>query len=250
MQEEFLYFIWQQRLLLAPDLRLTNGEKIEIIHPGYRNYESGPDFFNARIRIGDMLWAGNVEIHTRASDWHRHHHTGDLSYDNIILHAVAINDTEIRRLDGSVFPTLVMAGKFPDHYSENYRHLMESHGRYLPCSAQLLQVNELIRRQVLDRMLTERLESRFTDLEAIVTATDKRWPEAFHRLLGRSFGFKTNATPFELLTNSLPHELLIRHRDNTEDIEALLYGQAGLLPPQPSDPYAERLKRQYRFFQA
>lgn len=247
MQEEFLYFIWQQRLLLQPDLRLTNGERIEIIHPGYRNYESGTDFFNARLRIDGMLWAGNVEIHTRASDWHRHHHTGDLSYDNIILHAVAINDTDIRRLDGSPFPTLVMAGNFPSYYTENYRHLMEGHGKYLPCSAQLQETNELVRQQVLDRMLTERLESRFADLESIVAATDKRWPEAFHRLLGKSFGFKTNATPFELLTTGLPHELLIRHRDNTEDIEALLYGQAGLLPPHSSDPYAERLKRQYRF---
>lgn len=248
MREEFLYYIWQQRLVFGTELRLTTGERLEIIHPGYRNTESGPDFFNARIRIDGILWAGNVEIHTRTSDWFRHHHTGDLNYDNIILHAVEINDTEIRRQDGSLMPTFVMAGSYPSSYLERYRDLTEGLSEKLACSKFIGGISPIIREQVLGRMLTSRLESKFADLDILYQQADKRWPVSFYLLLARSFGFKTNSTPFELLARSLPWEAMMRHREIQEDLEAMLLGQAGLLPAVISDPYAERLKRQYRFF--
>lgn len=248
MREEFLYYIWQQRLVLTPDPRLTSGEALQILHPGYRNTESGPDFFNARIRIDDMLWAGNVEIHTRASDWYRHHHAGDKSYDNIILHVVDINDADIRRQDGTLLPTFVIAGAYPPTYLERYRDLTEGISERQACAPYLSGVPTVVREQVLDRMLTHRLESRFADLEQLYQQSDRRWPVAFYLLLARSFGFKTNAGPFEQLARALPWEVLMRHREQPEELEALLLGQAGLLPPASSDPYPERLKRHYRFF--
>jgi hypothetical protein len=248
INEDFLYYIWQNRLLLKSDLRLTNGDQLEILHPGYRNFESGPDYFNARLRIDNMIWAGNVEIHTKSSDWYKHHHTGDLSYDNIILHAVQTEDVVIRRMDGSPIPTLVMNGCYPQQYVEQHAALLQSNSPFIPCSRQLHHIPSVKRAMVLDRMLTERLETRFNDLEEIYLQCGKSWPEAFYRILARAFGFKINAIPFELLVKSLPYEMLMRHRQQPEDLEAFLYGQAGLLPPQPSDPYAERLKRQYRFF--
>ena len=153
INEDFLYYIWQHRLLQSHLLKLITGEEIEILHPGHRNFESGPDFFNARLRIGGIVWAGNVEIHTKASDWYRHHHTGDLSYDNIILHAVEISDTEILRLDGSAMPTLVMQGKYPAHYLEHYYNLMQGASPFVSCSRQLPEVPLLDRSLVIDRLL-------------------------------------------------------------------------------------------------
>ncbi len=248
INEDFLYYIWQHRLLQSHLLKLITGEEIEILHPGHRNFESGPDFFNARLRIGGIVWAGNVEIHTKASDWYRHHHTGDLSYDNIILHAVEISDTEILRLDGSAMPTLVMQGKYPAHYLEHYYNLMQGASPFVSCSRQLTEVPLLDRSLVLDRLLTERLESRFEDLHKIHLLQEKRWPDSLYHLLARSFGFKVNAGPFEVLAKAVPYPLIARHRHKAEDLEALLFGQAGLLPVQSPEAYPERLKRQYRFF--
>ena len=248
MNEEFLYYIWQNRLLLSSNLKLTSGQEIEILNPGFRNYESGPDFFNARIRTDGIVWAGNVEIHVKASDWYKHHHTGDLSYDNIILHAVQIADTEIFRIDGSPLPTLIMNGNYPPEYLNHYLDLIQGGTPFIPCSRALPVIHELQKSLWLDRVLAERLESRFKELATIYQQCDKRWPNSFYRVLSKAFGFKVNSTPFEVLAKSVPYELLLRHRQVPEELESIFFGQAGLLPPTSGDPYAERLKRHYRFY--
>lgn len=248
MNEDFLYYIWQNRLLQHQPLTLQSGETLEILHPGQRNFESGPDFFNARLRIDGLVWAGNVEIHIKSSDWHRHHHTGDLSYENIILHAVEVADTEIKRQDGTTIPTLVMKGRYPSSYLEHYYNLMQGASPFVACSRELNTVPHLNRTQLLGRMLTERIESKFDELQDIFMQQGKRWPDSLYHLLARSFGFKINAGPFELLAKHVPYPLLIRHRQQPEDLEALLFGQAGLIPLQSEDAYPERLKKQYRFY--
>ncbi len=248
INEEFLYYVWQNRLLQAEGLTLVSGEAVDILHPGYRNFESGPDFFNARIRIAGILWAGNVEIHTRSTDWFRHHHTDDMSYDNIILHVVDIADAEIKRLDGSVIPTLPVHDKYPPSYLHHYFELMQGVSPFVSCAGQVAAVPAHEKTFVLDRSLTERLESRFGDLDEIHRRNDKRWPATFYHLLARSFGFKTNALPFELLAQSIPYPIFMRHKHSVEDLESLLFGQAGLIPNFMEEAYPQRLKKQYRFF--
>ena len=125
MTEEFLHYIWQYRLY-NPDLVLQTGEPIEVLHPGMHNTDSGPDFFNARIRIGDTIWAGNIEIHIQSSDWKRHNHQQDMSYDNVILHVVWRNDTPAFRSDGTPIPTLELDGLYNENSWKNYLHFMAS----------------------------------------------------------------------------------------------------------------------------
>jgi len=248
MNEDFLYFIWQNRLLLRPSLTLTDGTPIDILEPGFRNNSSGPDFSNAKIRMEGITWSGNVEIHVRSSDWFRHHHADDNNYDNIILHAVQENDRDIYRKNGQPIPTLVMAGCYPEHYLSNHRWLLRFSGRELPCKPGLLQLPGLIKTSWLDRLSAERLEERMESINAIHASCEERWPETLYVLLARSFGFSTNAVPFELMARATPFELLVRQRQFSEDIEAILFGQSGLLPLDTDEAYPGRLRKRYRYF--
>lgn len=248
MNEDFLYFIWQNRLLIRQPLSLTDGTPIVILDPGIRNDSSGPDFSNAKIRMDGMTWSGNVEIHVRSGDWHRHHHTGDDNYDNIILHAVHEHDREIFRKNGQPIPTLVMAGGFPAHYLLNYSRLLQFSGRALPCGNGLVDFPALQRTSWLDRLSTARLEERMQAINTLFSWCEERWPDTLYLLLARSFGFGTNAVPFELMAKATPYELVARHRQETEDLEALLYGQSGLLPSTIGDAYPKRLGLRYRYF--
>jgi hypothetical protein len=249
MSEDFLYFIWQNRLLLSPSLSLTDGTPIDILDPGVRNSGSGPDFSNARIRMDGITWSGNVEIHVRSSDWYRHHHGNDDSYDNIILHAVQEHDKQINRKNGQPIPTLVMAGCYPEHYLSNHRWLIRFSGRELPCKSGLMQLPVLLKTSWLDRLSAERLEERMQSISAVHTSCGERWPETLYILLARGFGFSTNAVPFELLARCTPYDLLIRQRQFSEEMEAILFGQSGLLPLHSEEAYPVRLRKSYRQFQ-
>lgn len=248
MKEEFLYYLWQNKLLLRDPLLLESGETVEIIHPGVRNYESGPDFHNARIRIDNMIWAGNIEIHVNSSDWFKHHHQGDLSYDNILLHVVHQNDKPVHRLDGSKIPTLVMNEKYPLGYLYHYENLLQGCHSFIPCGQQFQEVPFIHVQSWMDRVLTERLETRFEELTHIHKESDARWPKSLYQLLAKSFGFKVNAVPFELLANAVPYELMIKHRHQIESLESLYYGQSGMLQTTVDDPYIDRLKKEYKYF--
>jgi Protein of unknown function (DUF2851) len=248
MKEEFLYYIWQNKLLLKDPLLLESGEKLEIVHPGIRNFESGPDFTNARIRIDDILWAGNIEIHVNSSDWFKHKHQGDLAYDNILLHVVHQNDKPILRMNGSALPTLVMREKYPLGYLYHYENLIQGSHSFIPCSQQFQEVPFIHIQSWLDRILMERLETRFDELNHIHKSSGQRWPVTLYRLLSKSFGFKVNAIPFEMLSSSVPYEIMLKHRQQIESLEALYYGQSGMLHTTVSDPYVERLKKEYKFF--
>jgi len=248
MKEEFLYYIWQNRLMMNGPLILESGEELEIIHPGLRNFESGPDFYNARIKIGNILWAGNIEIHVHASDWKKHHHQGNLAYDNILLHVVQTSDLPIFRLDGSPMPTLVMQGKYPQEYYQHFENLMQGAHTFIPCGQQFSDVPDIHVNAWLERTLTERLETRFEELQVLHQKCDKRWVVSLYHLLAKAFGFKVNAVPFELLANVVPYDLMLKHRGQSEKLESIYFGQSGLLLQPSKDPYAERLNKEYKYF--
>jgi len=245
MTEEFLHYIWQYRLY-NPNLVLQSGEQIEVIHPGMHNSDSGPDFFNARIRIGETIWAGNIEIHILSSDWKRHNHQQDMSYDNVILHVVWRDDTPVFRKNGTAIPTLELDGLYNENSWKHYLSFMASQ-RWIPCETMIQSVDSFVRNAWLDRILVERLERKALQVEDILSLTNNDWTLTFYRLLARNMGFKLNNQAFEMLAQSLPFNYLAKHADDLFQIEAMVFGQAGLLETSFIDEYPLKLKKEYEF---
>jgi len=245
MTEEFLHYIWQYRLY-NPNLILQSGEQVEVLHPGIHNINSGPDFFNARIRIGETIWAGNIEIHIQSSDWKRHNHQQDMSYDNVILHVVWRDDVAVFRKDGTQIPTLELDGLYNETSWKNYLRFMASQ-KWIPCDTMILKVDPFIRNAWLDRILVERLERKSLQVEHILSLTSNDWAQTFYRLLARNMGFKLNSQAFEMLAQSLPYQFLAKHADDLFQVEAMVFGQAGLLESSFADEYPQKLKKEYGF---
>ncbi len=245
MKEEFLHYIWQYRLT-GKTLKLAGGEDCMVKDPGMPNTDSGPDFFNARVRTGNTTWAGNVEIHVNASEWFEHNHHKDKAYDNIILHVVYNKDAEIKRTNGELIPTLELKDKFNAGLYERYSDLMSSLS-WIPCEGSIHEADRFILNNWLDRMLVERLEKKGRAIEKSLKLNGNNWEQAFYIIIARNFGFRVNALPFELLAGSLPLAYLAKHKDNKMQIEALLFGQAGLLKGKYKDEYPLKLQKEYAF---
>ncbi|MDR1886652.1 MAG: DUF2851 family protein [Prevotellaceae bacterium] len=244
MNEDFLQFIWNFRLYDAANLRTSEGEDVEIISAGSRNRDSGPDFYNAKIRIGGVIWAGTVEIHKKSSEWNLHGHQNDHAYDNVILHVVEKNDAVIRRSNGEIIPCLEIT--YSDSFRKRYLELAESK-QHIPCADYVSGVDSFKIRFWLNRIATERLERKTAETGALMDSTLNDLEEVFHCVLFKYFGFKTNALPFEMLARSLPAKLLRKYSHSLPSVEALLFGQAGLLDFEPEDEYSAGLKSEYRF---
>jgi len=247
--EDFLHYVWKFRLFDRADLRTNSGEELEVYSAGLHNSDSGPDFQNARIRIGDTVWAGNVEVHLSSSDWKKHGHTTDNAYDNVILHVVYRDDEPLILADGRHVPTLELQNRIPADLYNRYHTLIFGNQTIIPCEANIGSVDELTLHNWLTRVLVERLEKRSA---AVITALNKNrgdWEETFYQFLAANFGFKTNALPFELLAKSLPQTILAKHKNNPMQIEALIFGQAGFLKDDMADEYPQKLKKEYEFLQ-
>ncbi|MFV0268083.1 MAG: DUF2851 family protein [Draconibacterium sp.] len=245
MPEEFLQYVWENRLFDSGALKTSTGEPIEIIHPGRKNTDSGPDFFNARIKLGDTVWAGNIEIHVKASDWNKHLHQNDKAYDNVVLHVVETFDTEIARTNGETIPTLILT--YPDYLRNNYQSLLDAK-TWIACENRFHRIDPILLQLGFNRLMIGRLESKTEAILARLEQNNNDWNETFYQVLARSFGFKVNAVPFELLARSLPASLLTRHKNNQFQLEALLFGNSGLLNHQLlGDDYYLKLREEYSF---
>jgi len=245
MKEEYLHFIWKNKLFQDESLFTEEGEIVQIVHPGRHNTNAGPDFFDARIRIGETLWAGNIEIHQKASDWNKHGHQNDPVYRNTILHVVAINDIQVFNDLGSGVPVLVI--KWPKWIEDNYEILIKSHD-WIGCASLLYQVDPFRIKFFLNGVMIERLKQKIETISNVLSQTKEDWGETFYCMLARSFGLKENALPFEMVARSLPQAVLARHHDSLFQIEALLFGQAGLLGEELfGDEYYLKLRKEYRF---
>ena len=246
MTEEFLHHIWKFRLFDQLNLKTTTGEIIEIEKVGEHNFDAGPDFFNAKIRIGNTLWAGNVEVHIRASDWHKHFHQTDKSYDNIILHVVLDADRPVFRNSGEAIPTIVLNNRINEKLYQNYL-AFKSSKTWIPCEKQIKEVPSFLINATLDKLLLERMERKSESIIKSLKLNNNNWEETFYQHLARNFGFKTNSEPFELLAKSLPSIVLAKHKSSLLQIEALLFGQAGMLEKHFEDKYALELQNEYAF---
>lgn len=247
MCEDFLQYIWQHCLYLPKENLTDDGEPVIPLQPGQLNRDAGPDFTDARVRIGDTLWAGCVEIHLRSSDWERHGHHTDPAYNNVVLHVVYRNDADTYNARRQKIP--VMELHFDDRYYEKYHQLIDSR-LHISCRDELCKIDRFSLESWLERLAVERLEQKAAAIKQVYVATGNHWEETLYQRLARNFGFSLNALPFESLAKSLPINILLKHRDNLLQIEALLFGQAGMLADDNIiDAYYVELRNEYFYLQ-
>lgn len=243
MNENLLHYVWQYKLFSNEPLKSTTGEKIEIIDCGQKNEDAGPDFFNAKIKIGDTLWAGNVEIHRLSSDWYRHGHQNDERYNSVILHVVEKADRCVKRSNDDDIPQMEIV--FPDKWEERYKTLLSSE-EWIRCERLWNGLSPEFLRLLISKLLNQRFIRKSEAILTHLARNNNDWEDTFYIFLARNFGMNTNALPFEMLAKSLPHACLGKHKNSLFQIEALLFGQAGLLD-NVYDDYPKKLQQEYLF---
>lgn len=247
--EKLLHFVWMYRLLPANGLVTESGERIELIDPGVHNFDAGPDFFNAKLKIGGTLWVGNVEMHERASDWERHGHGTDAAYDNVVLHVCSRLDARARTSKGRLLPQTVLP--VPDAVRANYEELLAEEA-YPPCYRVVPQLPKVVTHAWLSALTVERLEEKMQRIGNWLERTEGDWERTFFITLARNFGFGVNADAFEEWAFRIPPSAVGKHRDNPFQVEAIFLGQAGLLTDEAvdgdrRDDYFARLQEEYRY---
>ena len=245
MTEAFLQYVWQHQLLQG-ELVTTDGLPVVVERPGVLNHDAGPDFFDARVRIGDALWAGNLEVHVKSSDWNLHRHTNDRAYDNVVLHVVYQCDTPVTLHDCRQLPTLELRRNIADALWDNYDALQHPPAEMpIPCMDHLPEVPSFYIDSCLERLTLERLERKCATVRQMLHDARGGWEQTCYWIMAHYFGGKVNALPFELLAKNTDLNLLSRWRDNPQRIEALLMGQAGMLEGYFDDEYPRQLQRDY-----
>lgn len=244
--EEVYQYLWQHRMWHWAGTRLVDGRSFELLDPGRLNRDAGPDFFNGKIKIEGTEWAGNIEIHVKASDWYRHGHDKDPAYANVVLHVVALDDARVARPDGAEVPQVVMT--FPKEFFDLYGRLA-AETPALRCGNRLMGLDPLVVTDWLESLVVERLQTKASRIAAILEATGGDWEQACFATLARGLGFGLNAEPFELLGRNVPLKIAHRHCDDLFQIEAILFGQAGMLDPSAEifNDYYQGLCREYAF---
>lgn len=246
MSESFIHYLWQFQYFNAENLLTTAGETITIIKTGMPNTHAGPDFQQAQIKIGEVVWVGHVEIHIQSSGWEEHHHEKDQAYDNVILHVVWNDNKPVLRSDGSVMPTLELKNRVEDNLLLKYKQLVNSPW-IIPCTEHIHAVPAVTTLSMLDKAVAERLQRRATEVLALLERNHHDWEETCFQVLARNFGFHVNSEPFLQLAKSVSYKILMKHADKLEQVESILFGQAGFLDQvSEREPYIDVLMREYK----
>jgi hypothetical protein len=243
MTERLLQFIWQFQYFNKGELQTTGGEVLQIISTGTFNTNQGPDFLDAKIKIANTTWAGNVELHLKSSGWKKHNHHNDKNYNNVILHVVWEND----KPDAAI-PVLQLNNRVAKVLLQRYEELMNTQG-FIPCENSITTVKPLVLQSWKERLMAERLMRKSGVVQKFLTQTNQHWEESFWWLLAKNFGIKINASAFEAMAKSISINILAKHKNQIHQLEALLMGQAGLLEKNFNEDYPSLLKREYLFLQ-
>ena len=247
MHEDFLHYLWKHKKIDVLKLVTTDFETVEIVSAGQHNLNSGPDFFNAQLRIADQLWAGNVEIHLKSSDWFLHNHETDKAYDNVILHVVWEHDTDVFRKDNSKLPTLVLKDFVNESTIKNYHALMNNPQQWINCENDFDQVDDFLIQNWLERLYIERLEYKSEVILGLLKTSNNDWESVLFKMLSKNFGLKVNGDAFLSLANSFDFSVVRKLQSNINQLEALFFGQADLLNETIEDSYYNNLKNEYKF---
>ena len=247
MQEDFLHYIWKHKKFQFNNLKTTAGQPIVITSVGQHNFNSGPDFFNAKIKIGDQLWAGNAEIHVKSSDWFLHNHEQDKAYDNVILHIVWEDDTEVFRKDNTAIPTLQLKELVDRSMISNYEKLFTQQNKWINCEKDFASTDDFTLNNWLERLYFERLERKSETIKTLLLDSKNDWEAVLFKMLTKNFGLKVNGESFFSLAQSIDFSIIRKTQSNSHILEALLFGQAGLLDQDVEDAYYLSLVKEYQF---
>ena len=242
MTERLLQYIWQFQYFNKGELQTTAGEEIQIISQGTYNTNQGPDFTDAKIKIGKTIWAGNIELHLLSSDWQRHNHHFDKNYENVILHVVWEDDFPNYNI-----PVLNLKNRIAKALLQRYEGLMNAQG-FIPCEKMIETVKPIVLESWKERLLAERLTRKSASIEAYLNQNNHHWEETFWWLLAKNFGIKINAETFETMAQTIPVSILAKHKNQIHQLEALLMGQANLLNEKFTEDYPIMLQKEYRFY--
>ncbi|MCD6543014.1 MAG: DUF2851 family protein [Flavobacteriaceae bacterium] len=247
VQEDFLHYLWKFQFFTHKKLFTTNNDPVQIFSAGEHNLNSGPDFFNAKVLITQQLWAGNVEIHVKSSDWYVHQHEKDSSYDNVILHVVWQHDVDIYRANNSVIPTIELQSFTSQSLLLNYHQLFSKKPNYIHCENDISKVDEFTLNNWLEKLYIEKLVNKSNLISVLLAQTKNDWEAVLFKLLTKNFGLKVNGEAFLNLSNSFDFSILRKEQNNLQNLEALLFGQAGLLQEDHQSKYFQDLKKEYQY---
>lgn len=249
MKEDFLHYVWKFQKLVGLDFRTSNNEILHIRNPGSHNQNSGPDFFNSQIELDGQLWAGNIEIHIKSSDWYAHGHEADPAYDNVILHVVWEHDAEIYRKDGSVISTFMIKEHLPKTTVEQYQNLFSKQAKWINCENDFGEMDSFILENWLERLYLERLQKKEAMVRQELVASQNHWESLLFRMLCKNFGLKVNNDSFFSIAKSISFSTVQKCAQERIELESLLFGQAGLLDGEKEDWYFKMLKEKYLFLE-
>lgn len=244
--EQLLHYVWKHKIFPLKELKTTTGQQVEVIDTGLANTDAGPDFFNAKLKLDGVLWIGNIEIHERSSDWFKHGHHADAGYNSVILHIASEIDTEISRSNGERIPQIQLI--CPEAVRTNYKELLETDS-YPPCYRIIPSLPPFTAHSWMTALQMERFEQKATLLNERLKRCQGNWEDAFFITLARNFGFGLNGDAFETWAHQLPFRAVDKHRNDLFQIEAIFFGQAGILEDSNGDGYYLRLKKEYTYLQ-
>lgn len=247
LTEELLHFVWKFRLYHAAALATATGESVEVIHPGTHNTHAGADFTDAKVKIGNTLWVGNVEIHISADDWFAHKHHTDASYNNTILHVVYALGKKIPiKQNGTTLPTLVLKDAMPHDLLSRYEQLL-LRKKFVPCSALIQEADVFTVQQTIERAVINRLQQKVQQTEILLKRYQNNWEQILFIQLARYLGASINKDPMQWLAEKTDIRTIAKHADSLLQIEALLFGTAGLLHAPYNDEYARSLQKEFMY---
>ena len=244
--EQLLHYVWKHKIFPLKELKTTTGQQVEVIDTGLANTDAGPDFFNAKLKLDGVLWIGNIEIHERSSDWFKHGHHADAGYNSVILHIASEIDMEISRSNGERIPQIQLI--CPEAVRTNYKELLETDS-YPPCYRIIPSHPPFTAHSWMTALQMERFEQKATLLNERLKRCQGNWEDAFFITLARNFGFGLNGDAFETWAHRLPFRAVDKHRNDLFQIEAIFFGQAGILEDSDGDGYYLRLKKEYTYLQ-
>lgn len=245
-KEDLLHYVWRTKRFDFSALCSSEGDRLEILSFGIYNENAGPDFLEARLLVNDQLWAGQVEMHVKSSDWYKHGHETDPRYDNVILHVVYVHDKEVSRSDGSIIPCVELQELISSDVLSKY-NLFQSQDKWVPCQNFISQIDSFVLLQAKQKALIEKLESRSVLLHQRLNELNGDWIQLVYEQLFRSFGLKINSEAFLSLAKSIPFQVFEKKKDQLLQIEALLFGVAGLLPASSEEAYVRELIKEFEF---
>ena len=247
MKENLLHFIWKYKLFSTNKLVSTAGETIEIKATGSENLNAGPDFLHAKISIGDQLWAGTIEIHIQSSDWYAHGHECDDNYQSVILHVVWEHDVDIFYSSNQVLATLELKNLISPKTLLNYKKLFDQNKKWINCEKEIATTDVFVLNNWLERLYFERLEKKAEQIQQVLEKNHNNWEATLFVSLAKNFGLKVNGEAFLSFANSFDFSIVRKVSSNRYQLEALFFGQAGLLTDPIESMYYRELKEAYRY---